>query len=86
VRVQRRATGLGPAFVGAQEASQLVAVADGSVVGFVEDLGDRPPSRPPGEDGLFVGVGAATAVIATTVENSERVEVRSELGGSARWG
>lgn len=86
MRVQRRATGLGPAFFCAQESSQLVALADESVVGVVEDLGDRAPSRPPGENGLLVGVGPATAVIVTPVENSERVEVRSELGGYARWG
>lgn len=86
MRVQRRATGLGPAFLGAQEPSQVVALADESVVGVAEDLGDRAPSRPPGENGLFVGVGPATAVIVTTVENSERVEVRSELGGYARRG
>jgi hypothetical protein len=86
VRVQRRATGLGPAFVGAQEASQLVTLADESVVGVVEDRGDRPPSRPPGEDGLLVGVGPPTTLVAATVENRERVEVRSQLGGYARWG
>jgi hypothetical protein len=77
VSVQGRASGLRPAILCSQELPQLGPLVAETAVGVVEDLRDRAPSRPPGEDGMLVDVSPPTALVATTVENSERVEVRT---------
>ncbi len=75
MRVQGRASGLSPAVLCSQEPPQLGPLVGVAAVDVVEDLGDRAPSRPPGEDRLLVYGGPPTAVVAATVEDSERVEV-----------
>ena len=65
---------------------QFGALVDIPVVGVVEDLWDRTPSRPARQDWLLVDVGPPAALVAATVQNGERVEVRSQLGGGARRG
>ena len=54
-----RASGRGLVLVGAQGLLEVVALSRVGVAAGVEDLGDRAPSRPAGQDVLFSGGGMA---------------------------
>ena len=54
VGVQGGAPRLGPCFLGAEQPPQLRPLRDELLVGFVEDLRDGTPPRPPGEHRLLL--------------------------------
>src|SRR5690606_16717468 len=79
VSVQRRSPGLCPARLGAQQLPKLGALVRVAVVVGVEDLRDRSPARPAGEDRLLAGGRPSPALLSAPVEDRQRVEVRSQL-------
>ena len=84
MRVQGRAARLGPAVFRSQEPTQFGALVGEPVIVIVEDLGDGTPAGPAGQDRLLLGISPAASVLTTGVQDGERVEVRSQLGGDAR--
>ena len=76
VGVEGAAPRLGPGGLAAQEATDLCPGRGLAVASLVEDLGEAPPTRPSGEDGLVSGRRAS---MAKPLEQCKRLDVCPEL-------